>query len=433
MAEQFNQKKIESLFDDSIELRFGCVCFDLQKSENDKLVPWPGSGWASIEGGKAFRIKSVADLNGDVKWWTNLNRDIFYKSNSFKQNKLKKSDYFKTDLGDVMKELHMVPQSISIATICEYLSDMFNRIMRLAVEMYGVNGFQEEDFTSELKKTFIGTDESQSNHLDEALMRAYQDLVICESSDINLSEYKRVVLKRPRSLHARQVLQTKVPKQSSTWDVVFKDDLPLSAQERVEYFLDLDRPFICKVKILSYNDMENAFVNLPKLLNMGDALGPKRVKKERNWMCQTELLYYSKFATLDIEAAMLAQEYDDENFEDKICTLGPMSDLSYSIGLLNECVWHAFADRSVDRHTKSKTLVTPRACWIKSADRFLTLTSAMMLSSQGHKILSYGAGLVVVQIHNSQIQNLIEHASIAGLEVPIWLVEKHLLSKQMAI
>ncbi len=424
-------QKIDSLFDDALNVRFGCVCFDFQVSDNGKQVPAPGSGWASVEGGSAFRIKSPADLASDVKWWTNLDRDIFWKSGAMKMPKLKKSEYFKTDLGDVMKELQMQPQNLTIATVCEYLSDMFNRVMRLAIELYDLKTFQEEDFTTELKNHFLPKDEPLDNHIDQALIRSYQDMVMCETGSINISGLRRIVLRRPRVIHARQVLETKVPLEGSQWEIKLKDELPADKDERLEYLINSPRPFICKVRINSFYDMDNAFVNLPKLLNMGEGVFPKGVRKIRDWMCQTELLYYSKFADIDIDAAMFAKEYDEHSFEESIVDLGPLSNLSYSYGLLAECVWNAYAERSRDPHTKSKTMVTPRASWLKSADRFLTLTSAMMLSSQGHQVVSYGSGMVVVQIPEADIKKLIENAPAASLTVPRWLVEKYQLSKEL--
>ena len=425
------EKKIESLFDDNKDVKFGCVCFDMHEGSDGKMSPLPGNGWASIEGKSAFRIRSVADLSPDVKWWSNLNKNTLW--NSGKQNllKLKRSDYLKTDLGDIMKELQMSPPNIPIANICEYLSDIFNRVMRMAIEFYGLNDFQKEDLIEELNNHLLAKDENIDISIDQAFMRSYQDRVFCETNNLNLEGHKKIYLRRPRVQHAKLILDTRIPVKNSKWEVIFPEDLPETKEERLEFLLNNERPFICKVKILSFHEMDNAFINVTKLLNMGESIAPKNVRKKRDWMCQTELLYYSKFANLDIEAVIIGDRYDEECYDNLLPDMGPLGNMSYSYGLLSECVWHAITDRSYDKLNKSKTLVSPRACWLKATDRFLTLTSAMMLSSQGHNVLSYGSGSVVVSIADNDIAKLIEQAPAAGLTVPRWLVEKYQLSKQL--
>lgn len=426
-----NEKRLDALFDDNSAIKFGCVCFDMHEGQNGKMSPAPGQGWASIEGGTAFRIKSGADLSNDVKWLSNLHREVLWNSGKPYMNKIKKSDYLKTDLGDIMKELQMSPPNLPITVVCEHLSGIFNKVMRLAIELYGIQDFQKEDLIEELHNHLLPKDEGIENHIDQAFMRAYQDYVFCESNSLNLEGHKRIVLKRPRYHHAKGVLDTRVPLKNSKWEVLFSEDLPKTAQERLDFLMNEERPFICKVKIQSFNDMDNGFINLPKLLDMGESIAPRNQRKKRDWMCQTELLYYSRFAVLDVEAVMIAQSYDEQSYEDILPDMGPIGNMSYSYGLLSECVWNAFSQRSFDVSTKSKTLVTPRACWLKSTDKFLTLTSAMMLSSQGHNVLSYGSGTVVVSIADTNIAKLIEQAPAAGLTVPRWLVEKYQLSKQL--
>lgn len=424
------ERRLDALFDDNIGLEFGCVCFDMQEGANGKMSPVLGPGWASIAGQTAFRIKSPSDLSNSVKWWSNINRENLWGS-GIHNGKLKKSEYLKTDLGDVMKELQMSPPNIPIANICEYLSDIFNKVMRLAIEFYGVQDFQKEDLIEELHQHLLPTDQNIDNSIDQAFMRTYQEYVFCETNHLNLEGNKKIVLKRPRLFHAKGILETRIPKKNTRWDILLIDELPATKEERLEFLLNHNKPFICKVKVFSFNDMDNAFINLPKLLDMGEARVGKNNKRKRDWMCQTELLYYSRFADLDVEAVMLAEEYDENSFENLLPDMGPLGNMSYSYGLLAECVWHAFAGRSYDKAVKSKTLVTPRACWLKSTDKFLTLTSAMMLSSQGHNVISYGNGTVVVSVADNNIAKLIEQAPAAGLTVPRWLVEKYQLSKQL--
>lgn len=433
MIEETKVKQLQSLFDDTKNISFGCVFFDLQQREN-KSFPWPGSGWASIEGNKAYRIKGPEELSKDFIWLSNLKNDAWYQSNIFRQNHIKKSEYLKTDVGDIMKELQMIPQNLTIATITEQFSHMFNKIMRLAIELYKLNNFEKDDLITQLKDLFIGKDESLTIPVDEAFSRSYQDMVICEQINISLTGYKKIQLRRPRVIHAREILETEIPEKDSKWDLLLNEELP-EKDNRLEYLLSLNRPFICKVKINDFkeqnmgNNRDMHLIDFNKLLNMGEAIGPKGVRKKRDWMTTTEIMYYSKFANLEIEAALIASSYSKTINKDKIPSFGDLLDMSYSYGILCECVWHSFADRSIDYINKSKTLVSPRATWYKAADRFYCLTAAILLASKGIQVLSYSSGIVNVLVSEEQIKSLLQIAPSAGLTVPIWLVEKYQLSK----
>jgi hypothetical protein len=424
------EQQLKNLFDDNQKIRFGCVMFDLQENEVGKMVPMPGNGWASIEGKDAYRIKSSGDLSNDVKWLTNLPQDIFWKSGLVKQSKLKPSNYLRTEIGQIMKELGLLPPQMPIVNICKVLSTIFSKIMRLAIEFYDLNGFNQKDLATEIRQKLFPEDRSISIHVDEALLRAYQDLVICEKP-ITKEKVSYITLKRPRYFHSKTILETSVPALTNKWEFFAEADMPSSTEDKLDFLMKKERPFIAKVTILSFIDPSNMNVDLSKLLNLGEAIGEGGKKKERNWVCQPEILYLSKFANLEISAAFVAEGYTQlEKIEKKIelPNLGELSDFSYSLGLLAENVWMGLAARSINPQTRSKSLVSPRACWMKAADRFMTLTSAMMLSSAGFVINTYGYGGVTVIVENTRIPQLIEIAPHAGLCVPMNILEKYKVS-----
>jgi hypothetical protein len=185
-----------------------------------------------------------------------------------------------------------------------------------------------------------------------------------------------------------------------------------------------ERPFVAKISINTFTFEGKINVDLSKLLNLGEAIGEGGKTKDRNWVCQPELLYLRRFADVNIYAAFVAKSYI--GIEEKVTLpyLGELSDFSYSLGLLAESVWIGLSTRSVNPQTRSKTLVSPRACWLKASDRFMTLTSAMMLSSAGFEVTSYGYGGVTVFIEEENIASLIDIAPHAGLSVPVNIIEK---------
>jgi hypothetical protein len=417
------ESELKNLFDDTQNIRFGCVMFDLQEAPGGKMIPVMGSGWASIDGKTSFRIRSSGELSNNVKWLTNLSQDVFWKSGAVKQTKLKHSGYLRTDITQIMKELGLNPPKMPVAQICETLSELFARVMKLAIEFYGIDSFNQKDLHAEIKEKLIKSDQSISVYVDEALSRAYQDLVICEQP-LGLERYIHVTLKRPRYFHAKSIFDTAIPLWNQDWTFYSQNELPKTTEEKIKFLMDQEKPFIAKISINAFHQPENLNIDLSKLLNLGEAIGEGGKTKERNWVCQPELLYLSKFTDLNIDAAFIADGYQIIDVDKFLPYLGDLSDFSYSLGLLAECAWIGLASRSVNQKTKSKSLVSPRACWLKSADRFMTLTSAMMMSSAGFIVNSYGYGGVSIMVDEKDLAKLIEMAPHAGLSVPLNIIEK---------
>ncbi len=414
--------KFNSLFDDSKDITFGCVMFDLQEDSDGKLSPMPGSGWASIEGKPAFRIKNLGDLQNNIKWLTNLSQNTLWKTGAVKQTKLKHSGYLRTELGQIMKELGLTPPIVPIAEVCEIISGIYFKVMKLAIEFYDLKSFNQKDLHSEIKMNILGEDKNISIHVDEALSRAYQDLVICEK-DIEKENVNFITLKRPRYFHAKSIIETTIPFWNSDWKFIAPDDLPIENNKKIDFLMSLDKPFIAKIAILDFKDNLNLKIDLSKFINLGEAMGEGGRMKERNWVCQPELLYLSRFANLHIEAAFVADGFQSLGEKIKLPYLGELSDFSYSLGLLAENFWIGLANRSINPQTRTKTLVSPRACWLKASDRFMTLTSALMLGSSGFSVASYGYGGVTVVVSKEKIPRLVEIAAHAGLTVPMNLLK----------
>lgn len=420
------EQELKNLFNDNQNVRFGCVMFDLVDN-NGEMKPAPGSGWASIEGAPSTRIRNTGDLSNEVIWLTNLSQDILWKTKAVKENKLKYSGYLRTDVSQMMKELGLLINKVQIANITEIISEIFNKVMRLAMEFYGIKSFTQKDLYSEIRNMLFPDDLNVSNHVDEALSRSYQDLVICERP-LTKEKMNFVTLKRPRYFHAKSILDTMIPFSKDSWEFLGSEDLPIATEEKIKFLMEKGKPFIAKISINYFKHQPNINLELGKLLNLGEAIGEGGRPKQRNWVCQPELLYLSKFADINIDAAFMADEYQPLEKSVQLPYLGELSDFSYSLGILSECVWIGLAARSINPKNKSKTLVSPRACWLKAADRFMTLTSAMMLMSAGFIVISYGYGGVTVMVEDYKLAQLIEIAPHAGLTVPINIIDKKIVN-----
>ena len=416
-------EKIASLFEsDNQSQSFGCVLFDLQEIDG-KNIPQPGSGWASIEGGPAFRIHGVNDLLPTVKWWSNLSQEIFWKSGAVRNNKLKHSGYLRTDMSQILREIGLYGRQIPIVKVCEALSEIFYRVMTLAKEHFLLKEFNQSDLPSEIKTKLNLNDFPISNYVDEAMFRSYQDLVICDQDVSSLNNDSiTVLLRRPRHFHAERILSSMIPVWKNDWE--FTDAFPSNKEECIDFLVNSERPFVAKITINHYYASDNGFLNFANLLNPGIALGEGGRKKERNWVSQPELLYLSKFADITVEGAFFASGYQSLSLPFELPNYGELSIFSLSVGLLSECYWMAFASRSVNQKSKTKNLITPRACWLRAADRFLCFTSAMLLASVGIQILSYGAGAVLVRVRKNDYNKLIDLAPHCNLVLPVHFIEE---------
>lgn len=421
--DQNQEEKIQALFDDTNKIKFGCVMFDLQENKDGQYIPMPGSGWASIEGGSAFRIKSTGELSSEIKWITNLSQEILWKTGAVRQTKLKHSSYLRTDVQQIIREIGLISPKVPVAEVCEKLSQIFTKVMKLAIEFYNIKDFQQKELSTEIRNAILPEDKNISIHIDEALSRSYQDLVVCEKPLLK-EKFIFVSLKRPRYFHSKSILETSIPINDNHWEFIAPEDLPKTTEEKIDFLMKKEKPFIAKISINSFHYSEQINIDLSRLLDLGEAIGEGGKTKDRNWVCQPELLYLSKFANINIEAAFLSSGYQELDKKIQIPYLGELSDFSYSLGLLSESVWIGLASRSINPQTRSKTLVSPRACWLKAADRFMTLTSAMMLASAGFIVTSYGYGGVTIMLEEKNIAQLVEIAPHAGLSVPIYLLEK---------
>ena len=419
-------KNLDDIFSNNqinLQKRFGVVMFDLVEDHDGKLMPMPGAGWASISGKSSFRIKDTNDLDKEIKWLTNLNQETLWKSGAVKQTKLKHSAYLRTDVGQIMKDLGLTTPKYPIAKICETISEIFTKVMNLAIEYYDLKEFNQKELYTELRMSLLPEDRNISIHVDEALTRSYQELIICQKPVLK-EKHQFVTLRRPRYFHAKSILETSIPYWDSEWDFIGPDDLPVNHKDRIAFLMAQEKPFVAKVNILEYQYQDKINLDIKRLMDLGVALGEGGKSKERNWVSQPELLYLSKFTNISVEAAFLAKGYQSLEKMIELPYLGELSDFSYSVGLLAECVWIGLATRSVNPQTRTKTLVSPRACWLKAADKFMTLTSAMMLSSAGFEVTSYGYGGVTILLEESRLNNLIEIAPHTGLCVPTNLIEK---------
>ena len=406
-----------ALFEDAESSGFGCVLFDVEEGPDGKRRPIPGKGWSSKNGDAAKLIYSPNELDNDVYWFTNLDRNSLWQSSSGPKRKMKEASFLRTDMSQIMKETGLMPNSVSTAMACQGLSELFARVMSLASEHYSIKTFESALLIDDLRPKLLADDQEMGEPFDQALMRCFTDYIVCPAAPKTAQEIL-VTLRRPRFLHAQQVLDTVQP--YGEWNVVLPEEFPVP--DRLEWLLSKNCPGLVRVIIKKFNG--NCPPWMPPLIQMGEALIENNRKKERDWLTLQEAKAFSRYAVIEIKAAVLCSGWQEVQALKPLCELGPLSHMSYSLGLLSECHWIAMSGRYRDSLNKQKIKVSPRSCYQRAADRFYCFSSASILAAGGFKVLSYGLGAVSIACERSRVAELIEIAPTASLTVPGYLYDK---------
>ena len=393
---------------------FGCVLFDVKELEGRGWLASPGPGWASIDGERAVRIKSPEDLKKEILWLTNMDKKTFWESGCHRSENMKYSGYLRTELHQILREMGVHPKHVPVSKSTEVMSEVFARTLRLSKENYGISTFGAGDLFEDIGGAILVPDTSISLEVDEVMARAFQDFVSCERKV--LKGGKHVTFRRPRRLHADQILDTPVP--FGKWDFIDSSKLP-AERLRLDWLLSQKSPVVSKVKVNGFFKRANSNVDVSKLLVQGEALSAGGRKKERNWMTHSEMMYLAKFAMLEIQAAFVAEEYRMPLASKGLPHGEVATHLSMSSGLLAENHWVSMASRSRSVETRSRrTLVSPRAAWLRSADRFFCFSGAVSMAAAGFEVTSYGVGGINVFVPDGELGSVLALAKEAGLLSP---------------
>lgn len=380
---------------------YGAVVFD----EKDK--PLMG-GWASVNGGDAFRIQSTGDLASDIKWWTNIGYEVFIANGGLQKPWLKRSDYFLTDMGQTIKELGLSPRFIQPARAVEILSEMFARVMRLAEEKYGIQSSVVPTLADELYSILLPEDRTISLEIDKASRQAFQSYVRCEQASPRGSQW--VKFKRPRISHAIEVLSSPVPGQQ--WEFVDKSKLP--KKDTLDWLVNHDQPVLAMVSVTQVNH------NLAPVIAYGGGS-----RGDRGWMTHPELVLMSKFSRIRVDAVFLGGNYENLTPKKNLFAGGDIGPLSISVGFLAENYLRAMSMpkpfKAGQKTSVMDRLVPPRSSWLSATDRFHSLMSAIPLHNAGFRVMGYGNGSVSLAVPQGGFQEVVEAAKAAGLVGPISL------------
>ena len=389
-------------------MQCGVVLFDDASVKRGKTRSRePSDGWASIEGKPARRIKSVNELESNVKWLTNLEFVDFYSNGLNKNPNLFYSGCLRTELRAIADDIGAGVENVSPDKSAQALATVFARVMRLAVECLQVN-FNAASVKS--LPEFISA-RSTSKHklpdeINTALKHAYQPSTHCVTKPQR--GWKAALLRRPRYQHAVEVLSTPVPSEFR-WAYVNNDRMPLSGQKRIDWCLAQELPVLCNVKVTPRRN------DLTPLISYNSG-----APVERAWLSQPELLWMSMFCDVEIVGAYICDAgYVHQAELDSFPTLGDFSHAAYSLGLLCENLWVSLASPRVSSTSSQQKLYPPRAIWYRAVDRIEMFKSAVAIHRAGFQVVGYGAGSIWLNYPPGAAKDLVELSADIGLDVPV--------------
>ena len=399
---------------------YGCVQFDVAQNAKGQYHAVLGPGWASVDGQPAFRITGFSDLDLDIMWLTNLDQDTYWQAGLFNTPQIKEAKYLRIDFQQIVRELGVSPKMVSPAHSTEAVAEIFGRIMRLAKERFPNLGYGKSSLIQEISFAINLQDAGYEDSIvDEAFSCSFQDRVLCDSRYTPESGERWITFRRPRLFHAQQLIGEKLIIPKGPWTFIGERDMP-PKESRMNWLLETfkGQPYMVKVKNLNfYSSLNTPTFNPANLLKLGESILAARQKRPRQWLPMPEFLYVSKFADVEFDSVCVGTEY--ENLEEPLLPdLDYVMHHSYAWGVLAENIWMTYASRSINPKAKSKTLVSARATWLRTIDRFYCFAAARAMSIPLVNVLSYGTGSVTVSCSEPNMGFVIDHAVKSGLQAP---------------
>jgi len=390
-------------------VRYGVVLFDdaFRKGRVAKMRA-ATNGFASIEGGKARRIKSVTELESDVRWLTNFGFQDFNGNLLGRHPNLYSAGFLRIDLAQLSDEIGAGAEQLPVDAAAEALSGLFSRVMQLATSLLQVD--LAKPIAAGITKTlceFINARTVNRNvppdEINSAMEHSFQTWNACMSKFP--TDWKSVTLRRPRYLHAIDILTTPVPSERR-WTYLQGQRLPSLNADRIEWCLGNELPVLANIVV---RGRRGGFADLISY-SSGSSL-------PRTWASQPELLLLSQYCDVEVLGAFVCEGGFEHQAElDSFPSLGDFSLASTSLGILAENFWVAMASPRIQ---KGRKFYPPRAIWYRAMDRVLMFMRAAELHRNQFKIFGYGTGSVIAYYPSGATQDMVALATELGLDVPV--------------
>ncbi|MEX3555118.1 MAG: hypothetical protein VB131_00280 [Burkholderia gladioli] len=388
-------------------MQYGVVLFDdeVRKSSTNKKRVASGAS-VSIDGAPSRRIVSVSELESNVKWLTNFGFTDFNANGLGRNPNFYFSGFLRTELKAIAEEIGAGDEQLSADNAAEVLSALFGRVMRIATGTLNVD-LKTNSISTKGLAEFIAARVINKNKIPDeintALFHGYQTYTSVMTRVPR--EWKKVVLRRPRYLHALDVLSTPVPSEHQ-WVYVQNARLPADNSDRIDWCLGNELPVLANVTV---KPRRGEYANLISY-NAGAA-------NARSWVCQPELMMLAQFCDVEVIGAFVCEagfelQKEIETFPD----FGDFSLASYSLGLIAENFWVSMA--SPRTSPTNQKFYPPRAIWYRAIDRLTMFMHAVKLQRERYQVFAYGLGNATVYYPPGATKDVVDFAIHEGLDIP---------------
>ncbi|WP_305910429.1 hypothetical protein Q9L42_021210 (plasmid) [Methylomarinum sp. Ch1-1] len=378
------------------DVKFGCVRFEDPYQHN--------SGWASINGGKAFRIRGTENLPSDVVFMLNLERDLMFRCGFKSHSRYRSSEYL--SLRYTSKEISpraiensnvtWMPYSIMNVlgvreddwpTQVQSMSTIFGRVMKIGWDRLGLKTPPPFSLDYGVRQELAPPDDIVPRRVVNALSESTVHYIQSEvNADIYSGGYRRFQVAIPRVKHAINILNSFMP--SSDWKLVGKKSLPVSSESIVNWLREQEGCVLARIVV---NELNPA---LGRLINFGSG------QDSRRWVTMDELVWLSELGNVQILEAYVSKGFiENQKIKDliePIKELGDVADLSVSLGLFMESFWVGAAKTLAPRPEvlKEKFSANSSRPFYKARDLMSCLDAAISLQAAGVHVVGYGKGKI---------------------------------------
>lgn len=370
------------------------------------------SGWASINGGKAFRVSNRGELQSNVFWVTNLMWKAYREFNLVKVQHIQDAQFFRTSYTLLGIEYGFVNQPQEQA---EFFSKIFTNIANYCGEKLKIDISTTSYRLTTLLRDYLmpnsfrkTPDSPFSLDINNAVKQSTQQLQIMTGKSPQGSKTHNFMF--PRGSYSRWLLSMKYP-MGNKWEKLPEKDYTAIFGHEDNIQIKGSKTVLSKLKDLHEN--KAAFLKIsiisqsPEYINF-QTFGSGS-SYPRRWATLPEVIFLSRFSKIQIEGG-----YATDAGDLRLNTPLRYDDIEFSVArsIFLESVSMGLSTPYKDQTTEYTAL----GAYLRAYDRIACAKTAERLNRDaGFTIGSFGAGRVTAYLRPNEIETANKIALDNGL------------------
>jgi hypothetical protein len=383
----------------SKEIMYGCVLFDDPHQH--------ASGYASINGKTAQRIRGTQDLDTDIIWVTNLCYDIMAISGFKSHTRLKQNDFLRRPIESIAQSLNLTHNPVKTA---EVISSLTNRVVRITNDFLEFDFIPRASLKQSIRESIGSTDIKLPDFAVHALQEATESWTQCEKNG-NVKGLERVHFQVHPFTIAKEVFNIETPC-GDLWKTA--NQVPTGFQSFEELRQEVGGPFVAKVKISEIDPDFNP------LLNFGGS--PTFRGSRRQWISSAEMAAIYDFADIQIKELVVMADFNSRNARilNKFKNIPQACLFSLSYQLFFENLWCAAGTTLPPSgfQNLNGNFINPAIPFIRAIDRDICMHAAAQIAYSGLKVHGYGNGIISVDLVGDETPEQILNAAVNSHTIP---------------